>query len=49
MSRYAYPATQGFLDVSWHESLEDDQALRAIIRAEKREADERISSCSVSG
>ena len=40
MSRYAYPASQGFLDVSWHGSAEDDQAMRHIIKAEKKEAEE---------
>ena len=40
MSRYAYPASQGFLDVSWHGTAEDDQAMRDIIKAEKKEAEE---------
>ena len=40
MSRYAYPASQGFLDVSWHGSAEDDQAMRDIIKPEKKEAEE---------
>ena len=39
MSRYAHRASQGFLDVSWHGSAEDDQAMREIIRADKKEAD----------
>ena len=40
MSRYAYPASQGFLDVSWHGSADDEQAMRDIIRAERKEAEE---------
>ena len=40
MSRYAYPASQGFLDVSWHGSADDDQAMRDIVRAERKEAEE---------
>ena len=40
MSRYAYPASQGFLDVSWHGSAEDDQVMRDIIKAEKKGAGE---------
>ena len=40
MSRYAYPASQGFLDVSWQCSAEDDQAMRDIIKAKKKEAEE---------
>ena len=40
MSRYAYPASQGFLDVSWQRSAGADQAMLDIIRAERKEADE---------
>ena len=40
MSRYAYPASQGFLDVSWHGSADNGQAMRDIIRAGRKGAEE---------
>ena len=30
LSRYAYPAGQAFLDVSWHGSAEDDREMREL-------------------
>ena len=36
LSRWAYPASQSFNDVSWHGSKEDDQAMGHIIEEEKK-------------
>jgi hypothetical protein len=35
MSRWAYPASQSFADVSWHGSEEDDQKMHEILEEEK--------------
>ena len=37
LSRYAYPASQAFLDVSWHGSAEDDREMRELLTIERRE------------
>ncbi len=38
LSRWAYPASQSFNDVSWHGSQEDDDGMREILEKEKQEA-----------
>jgi len=37
LSRYAYPASQSFADVSWHGSLRDLEQMEAIIALEEKE------------
>ena len=37
LSRWAYPASQSFNDISWHGSKEDDEEMKRIIEEEKRE------------
>ncbi len=37
LSRWAYPASQSFNDISWHGSKEDDDKMKRIIEEEKRE------------
>ena len=37
LCRWAYPASKAFADVSIHGSVEDDEAMRAIIEEERRE------------
>ena len=39
MSRYAYTASQGLLDSSWHWSAHDDQAMPDIMGGERKEAE----------
>ena len=36
LSRWAYPASQSFNDVSWHGSKDNDQAMEHIIEEEKK-------------
>ena len=43
LSRWAYPASKAFADVSLHGSEEDDEAMRALIEQERSEEKE----CSV--
>jgi hypothetical protein len=35
LSRWAYPASQSFNDISWHESKENDEEMKRIIEEEK--------------
>ena len=37
LSRWAYPASLAFMDVSWHGSKEDDEGMRKIMEEERRE------------
>ncbi len=37
LSRWAYPASQSFNDISWHGSKKDDDEMKRIIEKEKRE------------
>ncbi len=37
VSRWAYPVSQSFTDISWHGSKEDDDEMKRIIEEEKRE------------
>ena len=34
LSRFAYPASQTFLDVSWHGSSEDEREMRELLAVE---------------
>jgi hypothetical protein len=36
LSRWAYPASQSFKDISWHGLKEDDEEMKRIIEEEKR-------------
>ena len=44
MSRWAYPAGQGYGDISIHGSAEDDEAMEAIIAQERAE---EKKACSI--
>ena len=37
LSRWAYPASLAFIDVSWHGSKWDDEGMRRIMEEERRE------------
>ena len=40
LSRWAYPASQGFRDINIHGNAEGDEEMNALIEQEKREARE---------
>ena len=47
MSRFAYPASQSFADVSWHGSEHDVVEMQAILAQEEKEKKESVSICVV--
>ena len=47
MSRYAYPASQSFADVSWHGALRDLNEMEAIIAQEEKEERASLWVCVV--